>query len=163
MQIEQFATSSNHKPLQDKNPNLFIVMKKLILLLILIPAILSCRSGYIERDSSRQDNGYYTVSKIKHLKNNVYIIYAIRGDTTFKLFSHFDGKVKNTYRKLKKGSFFKGNLQSQFKAFDNKFNAMPNLGISILFHGVTISREPTHKINDIYSCEELNGRYIRYK
>ncbi len=103
---------------------------------------------------------YFVVSKIKKQKNNVYIIYAQRHDSIFKIFSHFDGIIKNNDIKLVKGSHFRAYLNSQFKATEEKFNMMPQYEISILFHGVTISKEPENKINDIFSCEELNGKYI---
>lgn len=102
----------------------------------------------------------FVVLKIKKLKNNVYFIYAQRNDTVFKIATHFVKNKKGEYLKLKKGSVFKAHLYSQFVDIDKKLNMMPNYGISILFHGVTVSREPQRNINDVFLCNEINGRYI---
>ena len=123
----------------------------------------SCCTGKVMSEPFSSCKNYFIVSKVKKKKNNVYIIYAERNDSVFKIFSHFNGKIGRNDIKLKKGSLFKAKLISQFKSVEKKINMMSSYGISIIYYGVVISKESKNNIQDVYSCEELNGRFIYQK
>ena len=60
----------------------------------------------------------FIVRKIKKCKNNVFLIYATRNDTIYKIASHYNGIKNKSDKKLKKGSRFTATLFSQFLDFD---------------------------------------------
>lgn len=99
---------------------------------------------------------YYTVKEIVKMNQDVYIIYASINDSIFKIASYYNKERKKGV-KLKTGSKFSSELLSQFKSVEKKFNMIPSNGLNIVFHGVSIGREPH---DDIYICNELNGPYL---
>lgn len=119
--------------------------------------MVGCKTKY-GYDSNTLQSNYFTVNKIKKLSSEVYIIYATRNDTIFKIASHYNGQLSKG-KKLKKGSKFTAEIFSQFVEFEKMINMMPNLGVYILFHGEAIGREDN--INDVYICDELNGPYLK--
>lgn len=121
-------------------------------------AILGCATPLGNRDARAIDL-CYTVEKIKKINDSIYIIYASRNDSIFKIASYYDGNSKNC-TKLKKRSKFRAKLFSLLKEIEVKFNMMPNYGISFRFYGVPISREPEKNIDDVYVSNEINGCYL---
>ena len=109
-------------------------------------------------DSNSFQSNYFTVNKIKKLSPEVYIIYAVRNDSIFKIATYYDGHPSKG-NKLKKGSKFTAEIFSQFVEFEKKINMMPNYGVHILFHGVSIGREDN--MNDVYISDDLNGPYLK--
>lgn len=66
--------------------------------------MIGCKTKY-GLDSNTLHSNYFTVHKIKKMSSEVYIIYATRNDTVFKIASHYKGQhIKG--KKLKKGSKF---------------------------------------------------------
>lgn len=122
-------------------------------------SLFSCKTTEVNNKSKSSDNSYI-VTKVKKLSPDVYVIYAIRNDTIFKIASFYNGKKTTNAKKLTKGCRFHTNLYSQYKAFEEKFNMIPQLGISIDFHKVAISKEPEHGIYDVWISKELNGPYL---
>lgn len=104
----------------------------------------------------------FIVRKIKKCKNNVFLIYATRNDTIYKIASHYNGIKNKSDKKLKKGSRFTATLFSQFLDFDKAINAMPNLGVIRFYYGVPLIREPEKGIDDVWVSEELNGLYFAF-
>ena len=105
-------------------------------------------------------NNSLTVTKVKKMSREVYVIYASRNDSIFKIVSFYNGKRQANARKLKKGDKFQACLFSQFKAIEEKFNIIPPCNEVIDFHGVTIGKELDKGIDDVWICKDLNGPYF---
>nr|WP_295163256.1 hypothetical protein [uncultured Methanobrevibacter sp.] len=101
-------------------------------------------------------------------KNNVFIIYAERRDTVFKICSHYDEELPHKKcKKIKKGDKFHSVLLSQFREIETKWGIMPNLGVGIVYFGVYVTRRDNKwddkyfkgKIGDVHISYDLNGLY----
>lgn len=102
----------------------------------------------------------YIVKKVKKLRKDVYVIYANRNDSLFKIVSYYDKKKKNSDRKLKKGMLFQASFQSVFGDFERETKMIPPCNLVMEFHGVAIGKEPERGIDDVWFSEELNGPYL---
>ena len=101
----------------------------------------------------------FTVKKVKKLKNDVYVIYANRNDSIFKIVSYYDKKNKRG-KKLTKGMRFEVSLQSVFGDFEREYKIIQPCNLSMEFHGVAVGKELENGIDDVWFCEELNGPYL---
>lgn len=102
----------------------------------------------------------YKVRKIRKQKNNVYFIYAERNDSIFKIYSWFDGNVHPGDTRLKRGTKFKARLTHRLGADAGEWQDMSYLEFGVSYHGVAVMCEPEKDILDVYSCSEINGRYL---
>ena len=134
------------------------IRKPTIFPLIVMFFLLSlfCCSTPLKLENVKNED-LFSVEEIKKINDSVFLIYASRNDTIFKIASYYDGNSINNCTKLKKKSKFRAKLLSQFKEAEKKFNMFPNYSISFIFHGITICREPEKNIDDVYLCDTLNG------
>lgn len=128
------------------------------ILLLICASLNSCRT-FDKQQFVKKDKTYYVVKSIKKKKNGVYVIYAHRNDSVFKIVSLFDGKKKGEKR-LKRGMSFNVSLQSVFVEWEREHNMIPMLNVYRFFRGVAIGKEPENDIDDVWFCDELNGPYI---
>ena len=80
-------------------------------------------------------NSCFTVKSVKNKKNGVYVIYALRNDSIYKIVSFFDGKEGERKQKLVRGMQFQATLRSMFGNIISPCNMMLD------FHGVAIGLE----------------------
>ena len=100
-------------------------------------------------------NSCFTVKSVKKKKNNVYVIYALKNDSIYKIVSYYDGNKGDRKKKLARGMQFQATLISQFGNIISPCNLMLD------FHGVAIGLEYKKRhILDLWLCEELNGPYL---
>lgn len=130
-----------------------------LLVIFLIAAIACTTPAHIDNNVYAGDDSL-VIEKIVKKENNVYIIYAIRNDSIFKIASHFNGTKNKDDITLKKGSRIKVKLHSQFRDLERKLNIIPMNNASIEYFGVTISKEPEKNIDDVFICDEINGKYL---
>ena len=137
------------------------IRKPTIFPLIVMFFLLSlfCCSTPLKLENVKNED-LFSVEEIKKVNDSVFLIYASRNDTIFKIASYYDGNSINNCTKLKKKSKFRAKLLSQFKEAEKKFNMFPNYSISFIFHGITICREPEKNIDDVYLCDTLNGCFL---
>ena len=137
------------------------IRKPTIFPLIVMFFLLSlfCCSTPLKLENVKNED-LFSVEEIKKVNDSIFLIYASRNDTIFKIASYYDGNSINNCTKLKKKSKFRAKLLSQFKEAENKFNMFPNYSISFIFHGITICREPEKNIDDVYLCDTLNGCFL---
>lgn len=101
-------------------------------------------------------NSCFTVKNVKKKKNGVYLIYAQRNDSIYKIASYFDGKKGDRKKRLVRGMHFQATLESVFGNIISPCNLMLD------FHGVAIGLEyKKHHVLDLWLCEELNGPYLK--
>ena len=101
-------------------------------------------------------NSCFTVKNVKKKKNGVYLIYAQRNDSIYKIVSYYDGNKGDRKKKLARGMQFQATLISQFGNIISPCNLMLD------FHGVAIGLEYKKRhILDLWLCEELNGPYLK--
>ena len=105
-------------------------------------------------------NSFFLVKKVKKQKNGVYIIYAHRNDSIFKIVSYYNGTKNGREKKLKRGMYFFVPTESVFGDFEKKNNLVPPCNAFMDFHGVAIGKEPEHDIDDVYFSSDLNGPYL---
>ena len=135
-----------------------------------VDTIQICRSNKLKKENvtlskkpnvvANDMNNSLTVTKVKKMSREVYVIYASRNYSIFKIVSFYNGKRQANARNLKKGDKFQACLFSQFKAIEEKFNIIPPCNEVIDFHGVTIGKELDKGIDDVWICKELNGPYL---
>lgn len=130
----------------------------ILLLSVLLYSCKSVENKQVERISKSS----FVVKSVKKMKNGVYVIYANRNDSIFKIVSYYDGK-KNNGKRLVKGSYFNASLQSVFAEYERKTKIVPPCNEFTEFHGVAIGKEPNHGIDDVWFCNELNGPFLRLK
>lgn len=130
-----------------------------LLAVLLIAMSYSCKTVEREIQGLSAKNSFM-VTRVKKLSREVYAIYALRNDTTFKIVSFYNGRRQANSRKLRKGDSFQAHLYSQFKALEDKFNIIEPCNVVIDFHGVAIGKELEHGIDDVWICKELNGPYF---
>lgn len=143
-----------YKCLKNKTMCLFIILTMI--------SLFSCKTPEIKNKSESSENSY-VVTKVKKLSSDVYVIYATRNDTIFKIASFFNGKKPANGKKLTKRTRFHANLYSQFKALEEKYKMIPQYGIYIDFHNVAISKEPGRGIDDVWISKDLDGPYLLQK
>jgi hypothetical protein len=104
----------------------------------------------------------YKIKKIKNEKS-FYVIYAVRNDSTFKIFSDIDTTTVFDCEKIKTGNSYVLDLKIIFP-LDSLFGiaVFPNLGI--VGFGVSngkevLIEEKSH--NKVYEALNLNGLYIK--
>ena len=107
---------------------------------------------------NNSSDSYFTVKKVKKQKKDVYVIYANRNDSLFKIVSYYD--KKKCGKKLKKGMRFQASLQSVFGDFERETKMIPPCNLFMEFHGIAIGKEPERGIDDVWFCEVLNGPYL---
>ena len=145
------------KPGNPINKRLSICFLSCICFLFICASLNSCRT-FDKQQYVKKDNTYFVVKSIKKKKNGVYVIYAHRNDSVFKIVSLFDGKKKGEKR-LKRGMSFKASISSQFVEWEREYNVMPNLNVYLDYRGVGIGRDEPG-IDDVWFCDELNGPYF---
>ncbi len=119
-----------------------------------------CDSKIVEnKQIVNSSESSFTVKKVKKLKNDVYVIYANRNDSIFKIVSYYDKKNKRG-KKLTKGMRFEVSLQSVFGDFEREYKIIQPCNLSMEFHGVAVGKELENGIDDVWFCEELNGPYL---
>ena len=119
-----------------------------------------CDSKIVENEQIvNSSESSFTVKKVKKLKNDVYVIYANRNDSIFKIVSYYDKKNKRG-KKLTKGMRFEVSLQSVFGDFEREYKIIQPCNLSMEFHGVAVGMELENGIDDVWFCEELNGPYL---
>lgn len=102
----------------------------------------------------------FTVKSVRKKKNGVYVIYAHRNDSLFKIVSYFDGKKGDRKKKLVKGKRFQVSIESVFGDLERKLNLIPPCNEMMEFRGVAIGKEFEKGIDDVWFCKELNGPYL---
>ena len=101
-------------------------------------------------------NSNFTVKSVKKKKNNVYVIYALKNDSIYKIVSHFDGKKGDRKKRLVRGMQFQATLESVFGNIISPCNLMLD------FHGVAIGLEyKKYHVLDLWLCDKLNGPYLK--
>ena len=135
-------------------------LKKYITLLAIMLIYLPYSCKTIEREAHGLSvKNSFMVNKVKKMSREVYVIYASRNDSIFKIVSFYNGERQANAMKLKKGVRFQAHLYSQFKAIEEKYNIIPPCNEVIDLHGVEIGKELDHDIDDVWICRELNGPY----
>ena len=59
-------------------------------------------------------NSCFTVKSVKKKKNDVYVIYALKNDSIYKIVSYYDGNKGDRKKKLARGMQFQATLESVF-------------------------------------------------
>lgn len=125
-------------------------------LIILIITVCGCSTI-----STYYPQKYYTVTKIKGKKNNVYFIYAKRNDSIFKIYTHYNGKKDPKAVKLKRGSIFSAHLESFNEKNIRYLNLVSWAEVSgFEYYNVIVLKEPQNGIYDIYECKNINGIFF---
>ena len=100
-------------------------LKHLCVCIPLLCALL-CNCKTIDNEQKNdKPKSYFIVKKVKKLKHGVYIIYANRNDSIYKIVSYYDGKSGNKENKLIRGMHFLVSIESVFHDFDKKNNIIP--------------------------------------
>lgn len=128
-------------------------------ILLLYTLLYSCKSVE-NKQLGKINKSSFVVKSVKKQKNGVYIIYANRNDSIFKIVSYYDEKKNNRGRRLVKGTCFNASLQSVFAEYERKNNIVPPCNEFMEFRGVSIGKEPEHGIDDVWFCKELNGPFL---
>ena len=141
-------------------------MNRFISIILGVLAIINfnCCKTHSSLQSHALEENYFKVEKITKLKNNVFVIYAKRNDTIFKILTHYDSAKRLSYPKtLKKGSFFKAELESYWDFLAKRFNLMYTLKIKYYnYYGNQVRiYEYKKKIWDLYFCDDINGNSIK--
>jgi hypothetical protein len=120
-------------------------------LLIIILITLSCRTVNQELKIDKSDSlsvTGYKISKIDSI-NEVYIIYAIRNDSIFKIVSE---KENGGCKKIKKGHTYDLECQSLITGVSGKLHIA-----GVKFNGTLIKLEGGKVVWDLFYCENLKG------
>ena len=130
-------------------------------LVMLLMVLICCKSTTITREPVSQCDKSYTVKRIKKKKNDVYIIYATRNDTLFKICTHYDKSILVTGRKMKRGDTLDIQTISLVRTIqiDQKtYDVIPPCNLHIDYYGVDV---PLEGVYDILACDGLNGLYYK--
>lgn len=137
------------------------LFRRYICFCLLLPYTFVCGSKIIEKKQIvNSSESSFTVRKVKKLKNDVYVIYANRNDSIFKIVSYYNKKKNKRNKKLTKGMRFEVSLQSVFGDFEREYKIIQPCNLAMEFHGVAVGKELERGIDDIWFCEELNGPYL---
>ena len=106
----------------------------------------------------------YKIKKIKS-KNNIYIIYAQRNDTLFKILSSKEvSQVSSGYEKIRRGKCYRLELETLFplELLGVKLMSPGTTGrTGINFNGNLVEIEPQKGIWDLFYAKNLKGLYIK--
>lgn len=137
--------------------------KKIILSLLCLTLIYNPIDGKSVESSEKKGTVCYNIKKIKS-RNNIYIIYAQRNDTLFKILSSKEkNPIDSGYKKICKGGCYPLDLESLFpsKLFGVKLMPPGSTGRSgINFDGTLVEIEPKKGIWDLFYAKNLKGLYI---
>ena len=134
--------------------------KSLHLCILLVCVLLICCKTAEEKEMTRHSDSCFIVEKIKRHKNGVYVIYAHRNDSVFKIISYYNGNKKGSGKKLSKGMSFIVPIESVFGDFERTYNVVPPCNVMMEFRGVAIGKEPDSGIDDVWFSKDLNGPYL---
>lgn len=134
--------------------------KHLGLCILLLCTLLNSCKSVENKQLVKTNKSSLVVKSVKKLKNGVYVIYAHRNDSIFKIVSYYDRKKNNRGKRLVKGTCFNVSLQSVFAGYERKNNILPPCNEFMEFRGVAIGKEPEHGIDDVWFCKELNGPFL---
>lgn len=133
-------------------------MKKVIPILILF--IVSCAG--IRQSNQKHDTNSFLINKIE-TKNDWYIVYAHRHDSTFMIVSKKMEIVNPTWNKIKVGNYYSFKINSIIPVI----NGVKMLPVNYLdFAGISLDERTIVNINpnkgvfDIYSAEKLKGLFL---
>ena len=133
-------------------------MKKVIPILILF--IVSCAG--IRQSNQKHDTNSFLINKIE-TKNDWYIVYANRHDSTFMIVSKKAEIVNPTWNKIKVGNYYSFKINSIIPVI----NGVKMLPVNYLdFAGISLDERTIVNINpnkgvfDIYSAEKLKGLFL---
>lgn len=129
-----------------------------VCILLLCTLLYSCKS--VENKQLEKNKSSFIVKSVKKHKNGVYVIYAYRNDSIFKIVSYYDGMKHHGGKRLVKGTCFDVSLQSVFAEYERKNNILPPCNEFMEFRGVAIGKEPKHGIDDVWFCKDLNGPFL---
>lgn len=113
-------------------------------------------------ESSITSESCFIIKKIIKKKHHVYILYAVRNDSIYKIVSYFD-KNKCTDMKIRKGTKINVTFDPMFVTQINGVPIIQPCNLKILFHGVSIGLNPEKGINEIWFSKEINGKYVNRK
>ena len=134
--------------------------KHLGLCILLLCTLLNSCKSVENKQLVKTNKSSLVVKSVKKLKKGVYVIYAHRNDSIFKIVSYYDRKKNNRGKRLVKGTCFNVSLQSVFAGYERKNNILPPCNEFMEFRGVAIGKEPEHGIDDVWFCKELNGPFL---
>lgn len=132
--------------------------------------LLFCYSCNAKRDLTNQNSrnmksDYFTIEQIKK-EQNIYIIYASKNDTLFKILSGKRSIFHLGQEKIHLGGKYKLDLETLFPKEIFGFPTMPPGGggaTATDFNGISVSIEPEKNIWDLFQVHNLNGLYIKKK
>lgn len=130
------------------------------IMIIFLFASCSTSLGF-SRVGHHDEQSAFRVVKVKRVKDDVYMICAERNDSIFRIYSFFDKDIAFKGQKLKKGVFFRANIEPIFVSVERKFNLMPNYGMAVLYHGVKVMRSKKDNYQDTFTSPDLNGLWVR--
>ena len=136
-------------------------MKKLLPILFIIAIFCACSPKAIM--PLGQTNNCFFVKKIK-AQDSIFIIYAQRNDTIFKIVSKEERVLESGYKKVKQGKYYTFDLQTVFpKTLLGTKMPRPGGGgaTGFNFWGVPVSIEPQKGIWDLFYAKNLKGLYIK--
>lgn len=141
--------------------SLSMLFHKHIIYCMLLIGTLLCGCKTVEnKPIANSSDSFLTVNKVKKQKNGVYVIYANRNDSLFKIVSYYDKKKNKCNKKLTKGMRFQVQMQSVFGDFERETKMIPPCNLVMEFRGAAIGKEPERGIDDVWFSEELNGPYL---
>lgn len=114
--------------------------------------------------TKKQNWEYYQIKQIKS-QDSIYIIYAQRNDTLFKILSKKEeGIVKPVNKKIRKGGKYYLVLKSLFPKKILGHDILPPGGggaTGIKYDGTFVHIEPKKNIWDLFEATNLSGLYIK--
>jgi len=133
-------------------------MKKIIPILILF--MFSCAGT--RQSNQKQETDSFLISKIE-TKNDWYIVYANRHDSTYMIVSKKAEIVNPTWNKIKVGNYYNLKINSIIPVI----NGVKMMPVNYLdFAGISLDERTIVNINfnkgifDIYSAEKLKGLFL---
>lgn len=123
-------------------------------------------SGCIVKPIStkKQNWEYYQIKQIKS-QDSIYIIYAQRNDTLFKILSKKEeGIVNPENEKIRIGGLYYFVLKSLFPKKILGYDILPPGGggaTGIKYYGASVQIEPKKNIWDLFEATNLRGLYIQ--
>ena len=133
-------------------------MKKIIPLLILF--MFSCAG--IRQTNQKHNADSFLINKIE-TKNDWYIVYVKRHDSTFMIVSKKAEIVNPTWNKIKVGNYYSFKINSIIPVINGvkmiSVNYLDFAGIS-LDERTIVNINPNKGIFDIYSAEKLKGLFL---
>lgn len=132
--------------------------------------LLFCYSCNSKRDLTNQNSynmksDYFTIEQIKK-EQNIFIIYASKNDTLFKILSEKRSIFHLGQEKIHPGGKYKLDLETLFPKEILGFPTMPPGGggaTATVFNGINVSIEPKNNIWDLFQVHNLNGLFIKKK